>query len=234
MTCSKCGYSSELRFQICPECSYDVLEDTYRDKQKALAKGLITQTGVSTPKAPSPSKEFQALRTVSATRAKKVSVVLSHWYHLIEGLQDSPLQFYGSVDEAIRRRQLPDVKLARVDYREGGLFSAKREYFRVRRKEYIFDICAAPFGGNAFFVSWWLGETIGFFSGLLLLIPFVGPALVRALRPLTYFRLDTALMFQESVHAAVLEVLDERTSAKGLRMLSELERKPTLGEAFRK
>jgi hypothetical protein len=166
--------------------------------------------------------------------AKKVRVVLSHWYHLIEGLQDSPKQFYTSVEEAIKRRQLPDVKLSRIDYREGGLLSAKREYFRVRRKEYIFDVCAAPFGGNAFFVSWWLGEPIGFFSGLLFSIPFIGPGLVRAFRRQTYFRLDTALMFQESVHAAVLEILDERTKAKGLRMLSELERKPTLGEAFRK
>lgn len=58
-------------------------------------------------------------------------------------------------------------------------------------------------------------------------------ALASALRQrffsaLTYYQLDTALMFQEAVHAAVLEVIDGLTQAKGLRALSEEERKPIL------
>jgi hypothetical protein len=40
-------------------------------------------------------------------------------------------------------------------------------------------------------------------------------------RPATYFNEDTALMFRESVHHAVLEAIDEATSAKGVRGLSE-------------
>ena len=36
--------------------------------------------------------------------------------------------------------------------------SAKREYLRMQRGKYAFDICAAPFG-NGFFVSWWFTST---------------------------------------------------------------------------
>ena len=49
---------------------------------------------------------------------------------------------------------------------------------------------------------------------------------------MTYYRLDTALMFQESVRAAVLEILDGAIKAKGLRALSELDRKPILAGLF--
>ena len=89
--------------------------------------------------------------------AKKVSVIISHWYQLIEGLQESSQQFYFLLEHAINERQIPNIDISRIDHREGGALSAKREYLRVRRKEYLFDVCAAPFG-NGFFISWWLGE----------------------------------------------------------------------------
>ncbi len=212
-------------------------------------------------------------------------IVFSHWYQLIENLQASPMEFYASVEEGIKRRQLPDAKVSRVDWREGGLFSAQREYLRVGRGRNVFDICGAPFG-NGFFVSWWLGELpspygplallglgvgifllsgfftmlFGTFAGLILAIPgipllfwvfarylvgqvegwddalaampLLGGLYVRWFRPATYYRIDTALMFQSAVHQAVLGVVDEMTKAKGLRALSELERKPMLRQFF--
>jgi hypothetical protein len=158
--------------------------------------------------------------------AEKVGEIISHWYHLTEGLQCSSKAFYDAVEQAINRRKLPDVHVSRVDHFEGSLFSSKREYLRVRRKEHIFDICAAPFGPGAFFVSWWLGEMP---TGCLAIL---APFLSRFLRPITYYKLDTALMFQESVHAAVLEILDGATKAKGLRALSEMDRKPILSGFF--
>lgn len=113
------------------------------------------------------------------------------------------------------------------------MFSAKREYLRVRRKEHLFDVCAAPFG-TGFFFSWWLGESVGFFWQLILLIPFLGQILVRLFRKETYYKIDTAMMFQGAVHSAVLEVIDEITNTKGLRALSEAERKPILTDLFRR
>lgn len=160
--------------------------------------------------------------------------VLSHWYYLLEGLQASPLDFYAAVEQAVARRQVPGVSLSRVDYREGGIFSAHREYLRVQRKKLVFDICGAPFGPS-FFVSWWLGELRSRFVTLLLMIPILG-LFVHHLLLLweTYYQIDTALMFQEAVRGAVMDVLDELSKAQGLRILSPLERKPILRELARR
>lgn len=160
-------------------------------------------------------------------------IVISHWNQLLSGLQASPKEFYAAVEQAIEQRQVPDTKRSRVDWHEGGLFSAKREYLRVKRKEYIFDICGAPFG-TGFFVSSWLGEVPSGLLALLAEIPVIGYLVQRLVRPATYYKIDTALMFQSAVHGAVLDVVDGLLSAKGLRALSELERKPILREFFQK
>src|SRR5437899_9504599 len=147
-------------------------------------------------------------------RTASPAFVISHWYNLVEGLQASPLEFYTAVEQAIARREVPAAKLSRVDWREGGVLSARREYLRVKRKHLLFDVCGAPFG-RGFFVSWWLGER-GFFAALSTL-PVVGLFFGWLVRPDSYYNIDTTLMFQEAVHAAVLEVLDGLTQAKGLR-----------------
>lgn len=208
--------------------------------------------------------------------------LISHWYTLIEGLQTSALEFYKSVEDALRRRDVPDCESARVDWREGGMLSAKREYLRISRGRLAFDVCAAPFGRGYFF-SWWLSETVtphafalgllmfgaaiiflafcmwmmgkilGLFIGLLLGLfllwmmaegirstgaivledaimatPLLGWLYRRLFKPETYYRIDTMLMFQESVRQAVLETIDGLTSQQGLRSLSEQERQPRL------
>jgi hypothetical protein len=165
--------------------------------------------------------------------AKRAPLPLSHWHHSFENLQESPQKFYNSLVEAISQRNIPGINISRIDYREGGVFSAKRLYLRVQRKEHIFDICAAPFG-SGFFFSWWLGEKISLFWSVVMLIPFFGISLMAAFRPQTYFRHDTALMFQGSISSAVHEVIDGITKAKGLRTLSELERKPIMSDFFKR
>lgn len=215
------------------------------------------------------------------------TAVISHWYNLIENLQASPKEFYASVVQALKHREVPDANQSYVYYREAGVFSAMREYLRISRGKHIFDICGAPFG-NGFFISWWLGEprpspllstlvaliaagalwflmrymfgliesfvvtfillALAFFliGALLsqagegkwvpyvLVVPLIGPLLERLFLPPTYYRIDTALMFQQTVHAAVLEVIDGMTKAKGMRALSELERKPIMRDFYRR
>lgn len=220
----------------------------------------------------------------------KQSNVISHWYQLVEAFQTSPLTFYKELEAAIDRRAVPEMKGTRIEFKEGGLLSAHREYLRIVRGRYSFDICAAPFG-NGFFFSWWLTEPqsrfgflyllgflaatevfagiafaigvsiFGFFTGLffsvlavfaglwafgygvregiidiediVLATPIVGRLYEILFSPPTYYKADTALMFQETVHNAVLEIVDAMTSAKGVRALSESERKPIL-KAFAK
>lgn len=64
--------------------------------------------------------------------------------------------------------------------------------------------------------------------------PVLGPIYERFLRPLTYFRIDLALMYQESAHSAVLDAADALTSATGAKPLTGLERKPIMRELYRR
>ncbi len=219
---------------------------------------------------------------------RKVPDAISHWHTLFEGFQMSTLEFYGTLEQALARRQIPDASTSRVDWKEGGLLSARREYFRVARGRLVFDICAAPFG-TGFFFSWWLAErtsalglllfflipvlalmllalclkVFGAFMGflaaivlfpvvlwilgklvhqgsfggeaedLVLSIPVVGKFYEWVFAPDTWYKMDTALVFQEAVRKAVLEVIDGLTSAKGIRALSELERTPIMRQLTR-
>jgi hypothetical protein len=159
------------------------------------------------------------------------TTILAHWSILIEALQASPMDFYAQVEAALERRQVPDTKRSRVDWREGGILSAKREYLRVQRREHIVDICGAPFG-TGFFFSWWLGENRGCL-GSMVDVPFLGSLISYFVKPVTYYQIDTSSMFRAAASGAVQEVVDQMTTTKGLRHLTADERKPMLKEFFR-
>ena len=63
---------------------------------------------------------------------------------------------------------------------------------------------------------------------IVLAMPIVGKLYEVLLQPVTYYRMDTAFMFQSAVHSSFLEVIDGLTTAKGIRAMSELERKPIM------
>ncbi len=215
---------------------------------------------------------------------RKHPQVAGHWHGYIEDFSTSALDFYELVKAGIARRQIPDLKISQVEWKESGAGSGKRVYLRVSREGLNFDICAAPFGTGYFF-SWWLAriplvlldlfflsgvclasgvvlrasffvssQGAGCFGALLVFCIYLGllfgfGAVVRygnegaeptvlsmpitgflyglVFRPVTYFNEDTALMFRESVHTAVLEAIDAVTSAQGVRGLSEDARKAT-------
>lgn len=214
--------------------------------------------------------------------ARSSVAIISHWHHLIENFSASGLLFYERVEAAVRAREVPDVGFSRVEFKEGGLASAKREYLRIERRNVAFDICAAPYG-NGFFFSWWLTRVgpkhpflylIGFLviifvapplisipfrnsCGYLFAVPVAALAVIAGLAflarqeafgpedhilavpvlgwiyntifgPVTYYSLDTALMFQESVRRAVNEVIEGVLSARGLRVLTDEQKRPTI------
>ena len=223
----------------------------------------------------------------------KPSNIISQWCQLIENFQASPQDFYGAFERAAASRAVPESLAKRVEHKEGGLASANREYLRLQRGKYAFDLCAAPFG-TGFFVSWWFTVpplawgflyTLGFFFGVMICytmaysigfavgaaisgltfgaflgfasallgvpaflwflgyslrngiiagestvlgIPLVGWLYERIFAPPSFYSIDTALMFQEAVHNAVLEVVDGMTASKGIRALTESQRKPIM------
>ncbi len=153
--------------------------------------------------------------------------IISHWNTMLGGMQASSQTFYNAVEESLRTRKVSDIKLSRVAFSEAGVFSSRREYLQAVRKDHVFHICAAPFG-DGFFVSWWLGEAERGFKAWLSNLPYVGMLFRALLKPLTYFQIDTALMFQAVTHGSVLEVIDGMTTAKGTKTLSDIDRKPIM------
>jgi hypothetical protein len=161
---------------------------------------------------------------------KKAEELLSNWHHLIEGLNHNPDAFYKVLEDRIAARELPDVAIGRVTFPEKGLLSSHREYLRVTRGQLTFDICGAPFGKNAFFVSYWLGrlQNAGCLSIFLVALPGIGTLIESDLRPITYFEMDSAQMFQEVIHRIVVGHVSELIEAEGIEAIPEHELKPTM------
>jgi hypothetical protein len=234
MQCPQCSTEIDDEAAFCDECGIRVRETAVATLPVSAAPGAPAHSSPSaTLRAKSTPRVFPVADTRSFDRAsynKKwntPATAISHWNQFIRGLDISAMAFYGAVRTAIEQRNVPDTKLFLVEIPEGGIFSAKRDYLRVRRGDYVIDICAAPYA-DGFFVSSWLGPRKIGFLGALLLIPF----LARMFRPITYYYMDTGSMFLTAVHSAVLEVLDQMTEAKGMRGLTELERKPIHRDFF--
>jgi len=213
--------------------------------------------------------------------------VISHWHHPVENFATSAMEFYAAIELALQPREIPEYSTSRIEWRESGVLSARREYLRIKRGKLAFDLCAAPFGTGYFF-SWWLAEippshpllwaALFFFSifvvfailvglfglgaGLLigvvgglgavallgyviheqglgervedvvLAIPVLGWLYAKFVQPPTYYKTDTVLMFQSVVHTVVTDAVDSLFTAKGIRALTEQERKPIMREFY--
>ena len=117
--------------------------------------------------------------------AKKTDVI-EHWYSLVPGFSTSGKEFYADIEKELKLRQIPGLDIAYVDFAEGGVLSAKREYLRMTRERLVFDICAAPFGSAFFFscrfaqipavIQIWqlLVVIIGAFMGTMLALRYAG------------------------------------------------------------
>lgn len=148
-------------------------------------------------------------------------VLLAHWYTRFDELSYSTQHFYERLSEELGRRSMPNVTLSRVAYPEAGLFSAHRDYYRVVRGKHAFVLCAAPFGID-FFVSWWLMETAGCMTGC---VTAVVPWLAIFAGRTTFWEEDSAIIFRDAVHQAVLTTIEGIFKASD-KPLPEFERKP--------
>jgi hypothetical protein len=82
---------------------------------------------------------------------KKKTEVLKHWYVLHLDFDTITSEFYDAIEYDLKARELTGLEISRIEYAEGGMLSAKREYLRMRRERLVFDVCAAPFGTSWFF-----------------------------------------------------------------------------------
>jgi len=151
-----------------------------------------------------------------------VAEVLNHWAHTFQDFSLSAKEFYETLQKRVEKQKMPDTKTGYITHKEGGVFSASREYFRVQHRNLVFDICAAPFGTN-FFISWWLFESEGSLRRLFKNTKIGNLVEVRAARR-TFFQMDAEQMFKECIHDCVLEAITEVTEGKGLRLLTDAEK----------
>lgn len=166
------------------------------------------------------------LLLVSIFRAMRPEAsVKLHWYHHFEDLQLSSQEFYQVIEKALTEMQMPGLIIHRINHYESGVLSTQRQYLRVSRKDVLYDICAAPFG-YGFFVSYWQAETADVGKRIARGIPFVGNSLEQLFYPKTYYHVDTEEMFKNCIHHNVMATIDGITKEKGIRGLTELERKP--------
>ena len=163
-------------------------------------------------------------------KAKPTSII-SHWSQMLPGLNQSSDEFYKEVEDRVAAESLREIKTERVILSEGGIFSNKREYLQVKRGEHVFHVCAAPYGHN-FFISYWLGEMESGLWAWIAKWPFFGPLVTRFLKPITYFKIDTAGIFQTLIHGAIMETLDGWAQTKGIKALTPDERKPLMRDFF--
>ncbi len=157
----------------------------------------------------------------------------SHWNTLIDDFEFSTESFYKHLKKELLSHGISGISSKSVSLPEGNFFSSRRRYLRILWKDYQYDICAAPFG-DGFFVSWWLKYKTSIGQILINLIPFIGGWLVRKIFPITYYKIDTASMFQTYCHQSVLKVIDDITRDTRVRVMTEDERKPILKDIFKR
>ncbi len=155
----------------------------------------------------------------------------SNWNFLIDDLQFSTQEFYELLKKELHSNNIKSIETYTVSLPEGSIGSPKRRYLEVEWKNYKYHICGAPFG-KGFFVSWWLFRTGSVGQIIVSKIPVIGLWLSRQLYRETYYKTDTASMFMTYCHKSVQNVIDSITKEKGLRSMSEDERKPVLKNIF--
>lgn len=152
-------------------------------------------------------------------------IIYRHWHHTFDNFSYSPQDFYDGILKNIENRKMPEVKTSYIEYSEKKLFGYNRRYFRVELDNYVFDICAAPFG-TAFFVSYWFVERRSFINRMLRKIEMIAKFLDWA----TYYQIDTRITFGDCVETEVFFAVDTMTTAKGITALSKEERIPIISE----
>jgi hypothetical protein len=160
----------------------------------------------------------------------KLADVLSHWYAPVPNFNTSTQEFYAAVERELKERQVPGLEMSRVDFAEGGLLSAKRQYLRMTRHRLVFDVSAAPFGTSYFF-SCRFAEIPAVVQFWQLLVVLVGLMMIAGLTfKLAGLFLGTFILL---VGLGVLIYLLRNAVAMGLRDLdATLIKSPVIGPIY--
>lgn len=157
--------------------------------------------------------------------------ILARWQTTLEMSVCSPLEFYERVETELLASELPNLQFSNITRNEGGWFSPRRTYLRIRYQKLYFDVSAFV-GGKFLIVGWWLHlETQGI-ADLFSELPILGFLLNRLSYSDTYFRVDYLEFFQRSIHDSILRVVDELRGQNGLPLLTAEARIPIWEEIW--
>lgn len=158
--------------------------------------------------------------------------ILARWQTILEANVCSPLEFYQMVENELLESELPDLQFSNVSRAEGGWFSPRRTYLRIRFQKLYFDV-SAFMGGRFLIVGWWFHlETQGI-ADLFSEIPILRFLLEKTTaRSATYYRVDYLEFVQRSVHDAVLRVVDDLREQNKLPLLPAEARIPVWEEIW--
>lgn len=138
-----------------------------------------------------------------------------NWAHVFKDADYSKQDFYDRFEKKLKASKINDITFSWEDFHEGAHFvSPKRRYRKVQWRDKLFYVCIAPYG-DGFFVSWWHFELTPMWERILLLLGPYGKWVVMSINPMTFYRLDTAAVFQRYMHDAVVESMDEISKTQG-------------------
>lgn len=149
------------------------------------------------------------------------------WLRVIHDLKLKSGDLYDAVAEKLHERKVPGHRCNTVKLLQRGWFSPRRSHLRVSRGEFRFDLYGAPFGTD-FSVAWRSYAKTPIFERTARSIPFVWHLLEMLFFKHTPYYQDQGSLFQEAVHKAVRESIEEALSDQGLHALIESQFEPSL------
>lgn len=158
-------------------------------------------------------------------RAKNRFITKTPWQHFFHGMTFSAEEFYKKVEQTVQDWKIPGITIDRESFLESHLFSAKREYLRITRNEFVYFIGAVPLGTGMFVSSWMCQKAVKKHS--LENTPFLNKLMGKERENKSFYQEDVDYMYRSAVHTAVLEVVDSYTNASGVRGLTDFERQLT-------
>lgn len=157
--------------------------------------------------------------------------ILARWQTTLGIVACSPLEFFNRVEATLIESELPDLKISRINRSEGGWFSPRRIYLRIRYQKLYFDISSFV-AGNSLIVGWWLHEDLPGVVDLWAEIPGLGFLIEKTTHAATYYTVDFIEHFERTVHNAILQVVDELAEENESAFLPDEARKPIWEELW--
>lgn len=133
----------------------------------------------------------------------------------------STQEFYTSIEEIIQREEIQSLRAYRVTHFESGLFSARRESLRIKRKKAVIEICGFLFG-QGFYIACRRGRVPSLHKKL---FPpeksKLGKFLDSILSINTFYSNDSEEAFDSMVILSVETVVEFMAKGRGIRSIGE-------------